>query len=189
MYRLAGNLKRSLAVAVHVGHRQAQTGQRDVNMRFDNPSHPQAGTIGESLPVYALPPDVECQRKEAPRHVSSQAETGPSGSVSYLSIETGVDHRRGSQTLRVLTFIPPEFWTAGILLANEQGGMGSRGTPIAHAIVIDGVSVAFDGYDSPGLVVLMARRADHAIGIVSRNWPLSEVSLVRVADPSLYEVF
>ena len=38
--------------------RQAQAGQRDVNMRFDNPSHPQAGTIGESLPLYALPPEV-----------------------------------------------------------------------------------------------------------------------------------
>src|SRR3984957_19476287 len=91
MYRLAGNLEGSLAAADMIGCRQTQAGQRDVNMRFDNPSHPQAGTIGESLPLYALPPDVECQRKEAPRHVGSQAETGPSGSVSYLSTETGVD--------------------------------------------------------------------------------------------------
>lgn len=77
------------------------------------------------------------------------------------------------------------------MFANEIGGMqpgGSAGIPITHDILVDGVPVTFAGYDAPGMVVLMASLADHAIGIVSRNWPLPKTQrsqitvVVLVAD-------
>jgi hypothetical protein len=49
-------------------------------------------------------------------------------------------------------------------------------------IPVDGVPVDFAGYEIPGLVVMMAGRSDHAIGIIAQDWPIAALRLVRITD-------
>jgi hypothetical protein len=72
-------------------------------------SHPPAGAFGEELPLYGLPPDVECQRSMVPwqRMVQSSIGPEPQGTVTIESTEAGLDHRRDAESVRVVTVIPP----------------------------------------------------------------------------------
>lgn len=72
--------------------------------------------------------------------------------------------------------------------SRQRGAMPHmEGAPVSAAVLVDGVSVDFTGYEVPGLAVLLARRADHAIGMISRGWPLAEVSLATITDLAAYE--
>ena len=61
------------------------------------------------------------------------------------------------------------------------------GLPVSAAVLVDGESVGFEGYEVPGLAVLLATRADHEIGLISRGWPLGEISLISITDFASYE--
>ena len=113
--------------------------------------------------------------------------------VTSVSAEAALEHYHGAQRLDVLTFGPAESVQADYLFFREPGsrqrGPNPRmaGAPVSAVILVDGVSVGFAGYEVPGLAVLLARRTDHAIGMISRGWPLSEISLVKITDFASYE--
>ena len=109
------------------------------------------------------------------------------------SAEAALEHYHGAGRLDVLTFAPAESMQADYLLFREPGSRQRgpnptmAGAPVSAAVLVDGVSARFAGYEVPGLAVLLARRADHAIGIVSRGWPLAEISLAAITDFASYE--
>jgi len=72
--------------------------------------------------------------------------------------------------------------------SRQRGPMPTMaGAPVTAAILVDGVPARFAGYEVPGVAVLLARRADHEIGLISRGWPLGEISLVNITDFASYE--
>lgn len=113
--------------------------------------------------------------------------------VTRASAEAALEHYHGGWRLDVLTFAPAESMAADYLLFREPGSRQRgpnptmEGAPVSATVVVDGVSVGFAGYEVPRLAVLLATRADHAIGIVSRGWPLAEISLVKITDFASYE--
>jgi hypothetical protein len=113
--------------------------------------------------------------------------------LTSVSAEAALEHYRGVGRLDVLTFAPAESMAPDYLLYREPGSRQRGPTPRMTAapasatVLVDGVAVGFAGYEVPGLVVLLARRAGHAIGIVSRGWPLAEISLATITDFASYE--
>jgi hypothetical protein len=113
--------------------------------------------------------------------------------VTSESAESALEHYHGAGRLDVLTFAPAESMQADYLLFREPGSRQRgpnptmAGTRVSAEILIDGVPARFAGYEVPHLAVLLARRADHAIGIISRDWPLAETSLAAVTDLVSYE--
>lgn len=109
------------------------------------------------------------------------------------SAEAALEHYHGAQRLDVLTFAPAESMAADYLFFREPGSRQrgpmptKAGAPVTAAILVDGVPASFAGYEVPGVAVLLARRADHAIGVISRGWPLGEISLVNITDLASYE--
>jgi hypothetical protein len=113
--------------------------------------------------------------------------------VTSESAEAALEHYRGAGRLDVLTFAPAESMAADYLFFREPGSRQRgpmptmAGVPVSAGILVDGVSVDFAGYEVPGVAVLLAGRADHAIGLISRGWPLGEISLVNITDFAPYE--
>lgn len=158
-------------------------------------SRPQARLPGEPLPLYGLPPGVECLRVTGGtrRSVQTSRERKTGRTVTSESAESALEHYHGAGRLDVLTFAPAESMQADYLLFREPGSRQRgpnptmAGTRVSAEILIDGVPARFAGYEVPHLAVLLARRADHAIGIISRDWPLAETSLAAVTDLVSYE--
>lgn len=113
--------------------------------------------------------------------------------VTSVSAEAALEHYHGAQRLDVLTFAPAESMEADFLFFREPGSRQrgphppTAGVRVSAPVLVDGISVGFAGYRVPGLAVLLARRADHAIGMISRGWPLAKISLVQITDFASYE--
>lgn len=158
-------------------------------------SGPQAQLPSEPLPLYGLPSGVECLRITGGtrRSVQTSRERHTGRTVTSESGEAALEHYRGAWRLDVVTFAPAESMQADYLLFREPGSRQrgpfppTVGTPISAEILVDGVPTRFTGYEVPRLAVLLARRAGHAIGIISRDWPLAEISLAAVTDLASYE--
>jgi hypothetical protein len=158
-------------------------------------SRPPARLPSESLPLYGLPLDVECLRITGGtrRSVQTSREVKSGRTVTSVSAEAALEHYQGARRLDVLTFAPAESVQSDHLLFREPGSRQrgpfphTAGAPVSAVVLLDGVSVRFAGYEVPGLAVLLARRADHAIGMISRDWPLGEISLVKITDSAAYE--
>jgi hypothetical protein len=133
------------------------------------------------------------------RTVQSSTGPKPQGIVTIESTEAGLDHRRDAQSVRVVTVIPASSLSPDALFDREQASIPRRrgsvrrgfqprvaGTPLAHVIPVDGVPVDFAGYEIPGLLVMMAGRSDHAIGIIAQNWPIAALRLVRITNLGPY---
>lgn len=158
-------------------------------------SRPQAQLPSETLPLYGLPLDVECLRITGGtrRSVQTSRERKSGRMVTSVSAEAALEHYRGAGRLDVFTFAPAESMAADYLFFREPGSRQCGPHPptararVSAPVLVDGVSVGFTGYEVPGLAVLLARRADHAIGLISRGWPLAEISLATVTDFASYE--
>jgi len=113
--------------------------------------------------------------------------------VTSVSVEARLEHYRGAERLDVLTFAPTDSMQADYLFFREPGSRQrgpnpiEPGTRVSAAVPVDGVSVRFSGYEVSRLAVLLTRRADHAIGIISRGWPLAEISLATITNFAPYE--
>lgn len=113
--------------------------------------------------------------------------------VTSVSDEGRVVHYRGAGRLDVVTFAPAESMQADYLFFREPGSRQrgpnpiEPGTRVSATVPVDGVPVRFRGYEVPRLAVLLAMRTDHAIGIISRGWPLAEIGLATITDPASYE--
>jgi len=55
-----------------------------------------------------------------------------------------------------------------------------------YTISVGEVPVRFAGYEKPGLIVLCATFPGYAVAVLSRNWPLQGMRLVRVTDLAPY---
>jgi hypothetical protein len=159
-------------------------------------SDPRVGTPGEERPLYGLPDDVECLRSRVPWQRTVQSSTGPTpqGTMTIESTEAGLDHRRDAQSVRVVTVIPAGSLSPDALFDREQASVPRRrgsvrvpGTPVDFVIPVDGLPVDFAGYEIPGLLVMMAGRSDHAIGIIAQNWPIAALRLVRITNLAPYQ--
>ena len=156
---------------------------------------PEARLPGDPLPLYGLPLDVECLRVAggSRRSVRTSRQRLSGRAVTSESAEAALEHYHGAQRLDVLTFAPAESMAADYLFFREPGSRQRGpmptmpGAPVTAAIVVDGAPASFAGYEVPGLAVLLATRADHAIGMISRGWPLGEISLVTSTDLASYE--
>lgn len=156
---------------------------------------PQARLPIEPLPLYGVPPGVDCLRITGGtrRSVKTSRERKTGRTVTSESAEAALEHYHGAWRLDVLTFSPAESMQADYLLFREPGSRQRgpmptmAGAPVSAEVLVDGVPDRFTGYEVPHLAVLLALRADHAIGIISRDWPLAEVSLATVTDFASYE--
>lgn len=158
-------------------------------------SGPQARLLNSQLPLYGPPPGVECLRVTggSRRSVQTSRERHTGRTVTSESAEAALEHYRGAGRLDVLTFAPAESMQADYLLFREPGSRQrgpfppTAGARVSAEVLVDGVPARFTGYEVPRLAVLLARRTDHAIGIISRDWPLAEISLATVTDLAPYE--
>lgn len=95
--------------------------------------------------------------------------------------------------LSSLTFAPAGSMQADYMLFREPGSRQREPMPfmagvrVPAVVLVDGESVRFTGFEVPRLVVMLARRADHAIGLVSRGWSLAEISLATITDFASHE--
>ena len=149
----------------------------------------------EPQPLHGLSLDVECLRITGGTRRSFQTSREPKTGrmVTSVAAEAALEHYRGAGRLDVLTFEPAESVQVDYLFFQEPGsrqrGPNPRmeGAHVSAAVLVDGVSADFSGYEVPGLAVLLARRAHHAIGLISRGWPLTEISLETIKHFASYE--
>ena len=158
-------------------------------------SRREARLLSEPLPLYGLPPDVECLRITGGtrRSVETSRERKSGRMVTSVSAEAGVVHYCGAGRLDVRTFAPAGSMQAGCMLFREPGSRQREPMPfmaggrVSAVVLVDGGPVRFTGFQVPRLVVMLARRADHAIGLVSHGWSLAEVSLATITNFASYE--
>lgn len=128
-------------------------------------SRPQAQLPSEPLPLYGLPPGVECLRitggTRRSVHTSRERKTGRT--VTSESTEAALEHYHGAQRLDVLTFAPAESMQADYLLFRKSGSRQcgphppTPGARVSAEILVDGVPARFAGYEVPHLGVLLGK--------------------------------